>query len=166
MIHSVSKILFFTVALSASVAQAAIVDLTASLDGAQAAAGAGTGSAGTGTASMTLDTDSNLFSWEVEWSGLTGTVTVAHFHGAAPAGQNAGVQLGIDVSSNPTIGSATISDTAKADLLAGLWYLNIHSTTSPGGEIRGQVQVVPLPAAAWLFGSALLGLGVIKRKKV
>ena len=25
--------------------------------------------------------------------------------------------------------------------------------------------VVPIPAAAWLFGSALLGLGVIKRKK-
>jgi hypothetical protein len=24
---------------------------------------------------------------------------------------------------------------------------------------------VPIPAAAWLFGSALLGLGVIKRKK-
>jgi hypothetical protein len=24
---------------------------------------------------------------------------------------------------------------------------------------------VPTPAAAWLFGSALLGLGVIKRKK-
>ena len=27
------------------------------------------------------------------------------------------------------------------------------------------VASVPLPAAAWLFGSALLGLGVIKRKK-
>ena len=29
----------------------------------------------------------------------------------------------------------------------------------------GQVTVVPLPAAAWLFGSALLGLGALKRKK-
>lgn len=28
-----------------------------------------------------------------------------------------------------------------------------------------QVSQVPLPAAAWLFGSALLGLGVIKRRK-
>ncbi len=30
--------------------------------------------------------------------------------------------------------------------------------------VNGQ-SVVPIPAAAWLFGSALLGLGVVKRKK-
>lgn len=40
-----------------------------------------------------------------------------------------------------------------------------------GGEIMSagidnyQTQVVPLPAAAWLFGSGLLGLGFIKRKR-
>lgn len=28
------------------------------------------------------------------------------------------------------------------------------------------VNAVPLPAAAWLFGSALLGLGAIKRRKI
>jgi hypothetical protein len=28
-----------------------------------------------------------------------------------------------------------------------------------------EVTAVPIPAAAWLFGSALLGLGVVKRKK-
>ncbi len=31
--------------------------------------------------------------------------------------------------------------------------------------ISGTVSAVPVPAAAWLFGSALLGLGVVKRKK-
>jgi hypothetical protein len=31
--------------------------------------------------------------------------------------------------------------------------------------VAGSITVVPLPAAAWLFGSALLGLGVVKRKK-
>ena len=31
--------------------------------------------------------------------------------------------------------------------------------------IIGTTSVVPLPAASWLFGSALLGLGVVKRKK-
>ena len=32
-------------------------------------------------------------------------------------------------------------------------------------NVRMDVQVVPIPAAAWLFGSALLGLAGIKRKK-
>ena len=34
-----------------------------------------------------------------------------------------------------------------------------------GGSIDVRTTVVPLPAAAWLFGSALLGLGAIKRRK-
>ncbi|MFT6051921.1 MAG: hypothetical protein ACI9B9_001564 [Halioglobus sp.] len=33
------------------------------------------------------------------------------------------------------------------------------------GGVSLSVAAVPLPAAAWLFGSALLGLGMIKRRK-
>jgi hypothetical protein len=33
------------------------------------------------------------------------------------------------------------------------------------GSIEASVSTVPIPAAAWLFGSALLGLGAVKRKK-
>lgn len=157
--------LFLSAFLLAQSASAAIINLAASIDGAQANAGAGTGSSGTGTASMTLDTDTNLFSWNVSWSGLTGTAAAAHFHGPAQIGENGGVQVNIGVASNPAVGSATLSDAQEADLLAGLWYVNIHSSTSPAGEIRGQVSVVPLPAAAWLFGSALLGLGIIRRRQ-
>ena len=29
----------------------------------------------------------------------------------------------------------------------------------------GSISAVPIPAAAWLFGSALLGLGLVKRRK-
>ena len=40
----------------------------------------------------------------------------------------------------------------------------------PGAEtyitLRQDAPVVPIPAAAWLLGSALLGLGAIKRRKV
>ena len=32
-------------------------------------------------------------------------------------------------------------------------------------NLKIDVQVVPIPAAAWLFGSALLGLSVVKRRK-
>ena len=145
---------------------AATVNLVATIDGLQANAGAGTGSTGTGSATMTFDDITNLFSWDISWSGLTGTETNAHFHGPATPSQNAGVQVPIDYTSNPSIGFATISGTQAGDLLAGLWYINIHTVTNLGGEIRGQVQVVPIPAALYLFGSGLLGLvGMARRKK-
>ena len=136
---------------------AAIVNLTSTIDGAQANAGAGTGSAGTGFATMTLDDATLLFSWNVSWSGLVNE-TSAHFHGPALPNQNAGVQVGIGVAANPAISSTTLDAAQAADLLAGHWYINIHTDAFPGGEIRGQVSTIPIPAAAWLFGSGLLGL--------
>jgi hypothetical protein len=45
----------------------------------------------------------------------------------------------------PTGTSGTISGTLSltpqvlADVLAGLTYINVHSTTNSGGEIRGQI---------------------------
>lgn len=158
--------LTFLLMLLANPASAAIVNFEASIDGAQANAGAGTGSSGTGFATMTFDTVTNDFNWNISWSGLTGVETAAHFHGPALPNQNAGVQVAIDYTTNPSIGMAVLTNPQEADLLAGLWYINIHSTVDPGGEIRGQVQVVPVPAAVWLFGSGLLGLvGMAKRKK-
>jgi hypothetical protein len=150
--------------------EAAIVDLTANLDCSQASAGAGTcaaGGSGTGSALMTLDTGTNEFSWDLMWSGTSGTVSAAHFHGPASPNQNAGVQVAIDISSNPTAGSNFISAPQAADLLSGLWYINIHTDAFGPGEIRGQVNVVPVPAAVWLFGTALIGfVGMSRRRKV
>ena len=46
-------------------------------------------------------------------------------------------------------------------------FLEDVNITNPIGEVLGSVQVVPIPAAVWLFGSGLLGLiGIAKRKKV
>lgn len=133
------------------------------MDGQQANAGNGTGSLGTGAATMTLDRDTLEFSWFVAWQGLGAPVTVAHFHGPALPGQNAGVEVGIDAGSNPSSGSTFLSAAQASDLLAGLWYINIHSELFPGGEIRGQVRPVPVPAALWLFGSAALTFVGLRR---
>ncbi len=149
-------------------ANATLVSLISIIDGSQANAGAGTRSLGTGAATMTLDDVTNEFNWNVQWSGLEGTVEVAHFHGPAGPGVNAGVQVRIDETSNPSIGNATLTDEQETDLLAGLWYINIHSdrdTITLGGEIRGQVNVVPIPGAVWLLGSGLLGLIGVSRRK-
>ena len=138
-----------------------IINLSASMDCAQAGT-CGAGGTGTGTAVITLDTGSNLLSWNVSWSGMSGADFLAHFHGPALPGQNAGVQVGIGVPS-PQIGNAVISASQAADLLAGLWYVNIHSTTFNGGEIRGQV--VPEPATALLVVAGLIGLSVSVRRR-
>lgn len=149
-------------------AQAAIITLSASLDGAQEVPA--TASLGSGSASLIFDDVSNQLDWNIVFSGLSGAATSAHFHGPAAAGANGGVQVNIGTISglgSPMIGSTIISDTQEADLLAGLWYINIHTALFTGGEIRGQVQVVPLPAAFWLLASGLAGLvGWSKRRKV
>ena len=147
-------------------AQATIINLTASMDCAQTNAGVGTcglGGSGTGSASITLDDVSNLLSWNITWSGLSGTPTLMHFHGPALPTQNAGVQVDTGVAGPPVIGNAVISGAQETDLLAGLWYLNLHTTTFGAGEIRGQVLVVPEPATLALVCMGLAVAGVVGR---
>ena len=102
-----------------------------------------TGSPATGLGCMTLDAN-NTLNWQISYSGLQGAETAAHFHGPAPAGLNAGVQVGVGVG-NPKVGSALLTAAQATDLLNGLWYINIHSNLFPGGEIRGQVLTSATP---------------------
>ncbi len=97
-------------------------------------------STGTGTADIDYDPATKKLSWKVTYSGLTGPATAAHFHGPAEAGKNGGVAVPIpNIASSPAEGSATLTDAQAADLLAGKYYVNVHTAANPGGEIRGQV---------------------------
>ena len=97
-------------------------------------------SAGTGTADLDYDPASKKLSWKLTYSGLSGAATAAHFHGPAEAGKNAGVAVAIpNATSSPAEGSATLTDAQAADLMAGKYYVNVHTAANPGGEIRGQV---------------------------
>lgn len=101
-------------------------------------------SGGQGTLTGTLDRQTRLLSWHVSYGGLTGPVRAGHFHGPAMPGQNAGVALGLGASmDDPIKGSAILTPEQLADLLAGRWYVNLHTAAYPGGEIRGQVSVAP-----------------------
>jgi CHRD domain-containing protein len=97
-------------------------------------------SKGTGTAEVTYDTTSKTLTWTINFDGLTGPSTMAHFHGPAAPGANAGVALMIGTNpTSPAKGTATLTDAQAADLQGGRWYINIHTEANRGGEIRGQV---------------------------
>ena len=97
-------------------------------------------SAGTGRMTGTYDTASKKLTWQGTYSGLSGNVTAAHFHGPAEPGKNAGVVVPLKETGASFSGNADLTDAQAADLLAGRWYLNFHTQANPGGEIRGQVE--------------------------
>ncbi len=100
-----------------------------------------TASPGKGTATVTVDKATKTVSWTIDYSGLTGPATAAHFHGPAAAGANAGVAVPIpNAGASPIKGQATVTDAQLADLMAGKDYINIHTAKNPGGEIRGWVK--------------------------
>jgi hypothetical protein len=148
----------------AAVANAAPIHYQTSLSGPNE----GNASPGVGTATLDLDTATHLWTYHVDFSGLTGTTTASHTHAAtAAAGTGTagvatttpsytGFPLGVTSgtwdhvfdmtlasSYNPSYVSAHGGTTAQAELdLAqaiadGKAYLNIHSSTFGGGEIRG-----------------------------
>lgn len=103
--------------------------------------------------------ETRTLSYTVTWSGLTDSVAAMHIHGLAPEGYAAGVVQNIVATSNTiflqkTAGkftyakSGTLSGTLlvdgsvikENDLLNGQYYMNIHTSVYPGGEIRGQIR--------------------------
>lgn len=61
----------------------------------------------------------------------------------------------------------------QIDLLAKTWSLDYSQVVPSGGylgvsfgaHLSGKVQPIPLPAAVWLFGSGLVGLAAVARRK-
>lgn len=96
---------------------------------------------GHGMLNATFDTASKSLNWTISYEGLSTPVTAAHFHGPAPVGQNANVQVPIPKGelASPIKGTATLTDKQVTDLMAGQWYFNVHTQQNPSGEIRGQV---------------------------
>lgn len=103
-----------------------------------------TNSMGQGNVQVWLNKQTGGLKWKVDYSGLTGNATMAHFHGPADPGVNAKVVVPV----KPPIpypsfeGDAIITPDQVQDILAGKWYFNIHTAANPGGEIRGQVLLV------------------------
>jgi hypothetical protein len=92
-----------------------------------------------GTVDVAYDAASKKFSWTINYSGLSGPATAAHFHG--PAATDVNAPPVVPISGNlvsPIKGDATLTDAQAADLQAGRWYFNVHTAAHNDGELRGQ----------------------------
>lgn len=121
----------------ASPSMAANVNLKADLKGASEVPPVD--SKGTGSVTATFDTASKKLSWKGSVTGLSGPATAAHFH-SGEAGKNGGVVVPIAGADRGSFeGSATLTDAQAEELMAGRWYVNVHTAANKGGELRGQV---------------------------
>lgn len=136
----------------ATVAQAATVNFTTSLDAAQETSCA-LPSTAQGSGTLTLDDSTGALAWNITFgnnapnfnNGLldNGAELFSHFHGPAAPGANAGIKVTL-ANGSPKSSSTTVASASdRTDLKNGLWYINIHSGSCPGGEIRGQILRVP-----------------------
>ncbi len=102
---------------------------------------------GSGFGTFVLSEDTLAF--QISYLKMSGPIVSAHLHGPATAAGAAGVQFDlVPFHRGPLAdggifsGSVALSPEQKAALLAGDFYVNLHTTANPGGEIRGQVTPV------------------------
>lgn len=143
------------------------------------------GSGGEVGAGISYDSNTLLLTINIAWGSgngftdLTGTTTGGHIHGvtasSAPASflENAGVQIGLNAlggwNSSATnggfSGTVALNSTQATALMNGQLYINVHTSTNAGGEIRGQLIAVPEPSTYALIFAAVAFVGVAWQRR-
>lgn len=113
--------------------------LTADLSSANEVPDSVTGA--TGQASVTLNQGQGQVCFSVEAEGLSAVVVAGHIH-VGEAGSNGAVVVNLGLSAENMSGCI---DGVAADLIKAIrkspgdYYINVHTTAVPSGEIRGQL---------------------------
>ena len=132
------------------------------------------GSPATGFGTVVLNAAQTQITVDESWSGLVAPATASHIHSPGGVGTNAPVVFpfsGVPAATAGAIPEQTfaINSTQVAQLFAGYMYMNVHTSAFPGGEIRGQLLLAPVPEPGTLalagVGAASLGF-LARRKKI
>jgi hypothetical protein len=173
-------------------AEGATISLTAIMSGANEVGP--NSSPGTGFVRVDYNDVAHTLFVQASFSGLLANTTAAHIHSAAAPGFNAmvatqtpsfaGFPLGVTSGTfsntfdltlasswNPAFITAHGGTPAGAEMFLaqsfrdGTAYFNVHTTMFGGGEIRGNLQVIPAPLAAWAGGLGFAGVMVRRRSR-
>ena len=118
-----------------------LVTLTTQLDGASVIPPARSGA--TGQLDALYDGATRMLRWKASWNGLAGAITAVQFRGPADATQIAQpVLLWPGPFGDRYEGRATLTPSQATDMLSGLWYVSVFTSSDPQGELRGQLRVV------------------------
>lgn len=140
-----------------------------------------------GSAQFTVDDTLDTITFVLTAFNLQGTFAAAHIHGPAMAGVNAGVVFSLtganadyagQVMAGPfaipnsymLYGANKAAGPSLADLINAqpwMYYVNLHTSAFPGGEIRGQMAPVPEAStyAMMLGGLGLVGFMAARRRR-
>jgi len=115
-----------------------------------------TGSTAKAWATLLLSTTNNELRFHVDVSGLSGPPTVIDMH-YGPPGTNAYVAKNLGVQSEVSLGATYVTDVDEAQILAGNYYVDVHTALHPDGEVRGQIVDHGDPPPWTNLGHALTG---------
>jgi|GEM_PF-949157 len=127
-------------------------------------------SMGSASVTGTYDEMTNMITVTVNYSNLSSGLAAAHFH-AGVVGANGPVIVNLAPPTGATSGTFggtfAVPAVNEADLLAGNFYINLHTPNNPGGELRDQLNLLPVPPVVAAiptmgqWGLMVLGLSVM-----
>lgn len=148
---------------------------------------AGTGSSGTGTLTLQYNSSLQQLNYNLVFSGLSSSATIAQLHYGTPgqtgavlftlfnlgmppnqsltAGAFSGTLTRLNLETDTTDGINSFTDAINA-IATDKTYVNVQTVGDPNGEIRGNLLPNPEPASVGLVGGSFLlaGMGLLRRR--